>query len=73
MTEPEMSLGLYLQARKNLSHDEAIEFDNMIEAFKKDPYKLYKDVFIYTAIMVGLLVFLMVILPALYILALRLQ
>ena len=44
----EMSLGMYLQSIKNLSHREAMEFNNMLEDFK-DPWYPIK-----TAIYMGL-------------------
>lgn len=38
----EMSLGMYLQCRQNLSHKEATEVQKMMEEIKNDPWKPYR-------------------------------
>lgn len=70
--ENKMSLGMYLHCRKNLSHNETIEFGDMLEEFKNDPDKPFRDMLIFSTVMVGLLILSMIVLPAIFIIAVRL-
>lgn len=68
----EMSLGMYLQCRKNLSHGETMEVQKMMDEFKNDPWKPFKETIYVTILMVLLIIISVVVLPAIFIIAVRL-